>query len=126
MDDRPRYMISVAAELVGMHPQTLRIYEQKGLVRPKRTAGNTRLYSESDLERLRVVQKLTTDLGLNLAGVDLVLRLEDELRKAHARIERLQRQLRDEVEKVHKAYRRELVLYEPPSKLERQAWTSRS
>jgi MerR family transcriptional regulator/heat shock protein HspR len=126
MDDRPRYMISVAADLVGMHPQTLRIYEQKGLVRPKRTAGNTRLYSESDLERLRVVQKLTTDLGLNLAGVDLVLRLEDELRKAHARIERLQRQLRDEVEKVHKAYRRELVLYEPPSKLERQAWTSRS
>jgi MerR family transcriptional regulator, heat shock protein HspR len=126
MDDRPRYMISVAADLVGMHPQTLRIYEQKGLVRPKRTAGNTRLYSESDLERLRVVQKLTTDLGLNLAGVDLVLRLEDELRKAHARIERLQRQLRDEVEKVHKAYRRELVLYEPPSKLERQGWTSRS
>jgi MerR family transcriptional regulator/heat shock protein HspR len=126
MDDRPRYMISVAAELVGMHPQTLRIYEQKGLVRPKRTAGNTRLYSESDLERLRVVQKLTTDLGLNLAGVDIVLRLEDELRKAHARIERLQRQLRDEVEKVHKAYRRELVLYEPPSTLERRTWTSRS
>jgi MerR family transcriptional regulator/heat shock protein HspR len=126
MDDRPRYMISVAADLVGMHPQTLRIYEQKGLVRPKRTAGNTRLYSDSDLERLRVVQKLTTDLGLNLAGVDLVLRLEDELRKAHARIERLQRQLRDEVEQVHKAYRRELVLYEPPSTLERRTWTSRS
>jgi MerR family transcriptional regulator/heat shock protein HspR len=126
MDDRPRYMISIAAELVGMHPQTLRIYEQKGLVRPKRTAGNTRLYSESDLERLRVVQKLTTDLGLNLAGVEIVLRLEDELRKAHARIERLQRQLRDEVERVHKEYKRELVVYEPPSKLERRTWTSRS
>jgi MerR family transcriptional regulator/heat shock protein HspR len=126
MDDRPRYMISVAADLVGMHPQTLRIYEQKGLVRPKRTAGNTRLYSEDDLERLRVIQKLTTDLGLNLAGVELVLRLEDELKKAHGRIERLQRQLRDEVEKVHRAYRRELVLYEPPSKLERRTWTSRS
>jgi MerR family transcriptional regulator/heat shock protein HspR len=126
MDDRPRYMISVAADLVGMHPQTLRIYEQKGLVRPKRTAGNTRLYSDEDLERLRVIQKLTTDLGLNLAGVELVLRLEDELKKAHSRIERLQRQLRDEVEKVHRAYRRELVLYEPPSKLERQSWTSRS
>jgi MerR family transcriptional regulator/heat shock protein HspR len=125
MDDRPRYMISVAADLVGMHPQTLRIYEQKGLVRPKRTAGNTRLYSEDDLERLRVVQKLTTDFGLNLAGVELVLRLEDELKKAHGRIERLQRQLREEVEKVHRAYRRELVLYEPPSKLERQRWTSR-
>jgi MerR family transcriptional regulator, heat shock protein HspR len=126
MDDRPRYMISVAAELVGMHPQTLRIYEQKGLVRPKRTAGNTRLYSEDDLARLRVIQKLTSDLGLNLAGVELVLRLEDELKKAHGRIERLQRQLREEVEKVHRAYKRELVLYEPPSKLERQRWTSRS
>ena len=69
MDTRPRYMISVAADLVGMHPQTLRIYEQKGLVRPKRTAGNTRLYSEVDLERLRLIQRLTTELGLNLAGV---------------------------------------------------------
>jgi MerR family transcriptional regulator/heat shock protein HspR len=126
MDDRPRYMISVAADLVGMHPQTLRIYEQKGLVRPKRTAGNTRLYSESDLDRLRVIQQLTTELGLNLAGVEIVLRLEDELRKAHGRIERLQRQLRDEVEKVHKTYRRDLVVYEPPSKLERRRWTSRS
>ena len=126
MDDRPRYMISVAAELVGMHPQTLRIYEQKGLVRPRRTAGNTRLYSENDLERLRVIQTLTTDLGLNLAGVELVLRLEDELKKAHGRIERLQRQLREEVDKVHRSYKRELVLYEPPSKLERRAWTSRS
>jgi MerR family transcriptional regulator, heat shock protein HspR len=126
MDDRPRYMISIAAELVGMHPQTLRIYEQKGLVLPKRTAGNTRLYSERDLERLRVVQRLTTELGLNLAGVELVLRLEDELKKAHTRIERLQRQLREEIEKVHKAYKRELVVYEPPSKLERRVWTSRS
>ncbi len=111
MDDRPRYMISVAADLVGMHPQTLRIYEQKGLVRPKRTSGNTRLYSERDIERLRLIQQLTTELGLNLAGVELVLRLEDELRKAHARIERLQEQLREEVQKVHKQYRRDLVLY---------------
>ena len=70
MDDRPRYMISVAAELVGMHPQTLRVYEEKGLVRPQRTAGNTRLYSEADLERLRLIQRLTTELGLNLAGVE--------------------------------------------------------
>ena len=76
-------MICVAADLVGMHPQTLRIYEQKGLVRPKRTPGNTRLYSERDLERLRLIQRLTTELGLNLAGVEQVLRLEDELR-AHA------------------------------------------
>jgi MerR family transcriptional regulator, heat shock protein HspR len=111
MDERPRYMISVAAELVGMHPQTLRMYEQKGLVRPKRTAGNTRLYSEVDIERLQLIQRLTTELGLNLAGVELVIRLEDELKKAHTRIERLQRQLRDEVQKVHRQYRRDLVLY---------------
>ena len=124
MDDKPRYMISVAADLVGMHPQTLRIYEQKGLVRPKRTSGNTRLYSESDLERLRLIQQLTTELGLNLAGVELVLRLEDELRRAHARIERLQRQLRDEVANVHRQYRRELVLYEDKTDLERRTWTS--
>jgi MerR family transcriptional regulator/heat shock protein HspR len=69
MDDKPLFMISVAAELVGMHPQTLRIYESKGLIRPKRTSGNTRLYSEADLDRLRLIQQLTTELGLNLAGV---------------------------------------------------------
>ncbi|MBA3717684.1 MAG: helix-turn-helix transcriptional regulator [Actinobacteria bacterium] len=113
MDDSPRYMISVAAELVGMHPQTLRIYEQKGLVNPKRTAGNTRLYSDADLERLRAVQRLTTDLGLNLAGVELVLRMEDQLRRMHTRMERIERQMREEIEKVHKHYRRDLVLWQP-------------
>ena len=111
MDDRPIYMISVAADLVGVHPQTLRMYEAKGLVRPGRTPGGTRLYSEADIERLRIIQRLTTELGLNLAGVELVLRLEDELRKAHVQIERLQRQLRSEVQNVHKQYRRELVVY---------------
>ena len=113
MDDRPRYMISVAAEIVGMHPQTLRIYEQKGLVRPKRTPGNTRLYSERDLERLQLIQGLTTELGLNLAGVEAVLRLRDEVQRLHGRIARLERQLREEVQKVHKQYRRELVVYDP-------------
>ena len=106
---RPRYMISVAAELVGMHPQTLRIYEQKGLVRPKRTAGNTRLYSEHDLDRLRLIQRLTTELGLNLAGVEQVLRLEDELQRMRARMERLEREMREAVAAVHKTYRRDLV-----------------
>ena len=72
-------MISVAADLVGMHPQTLRLYEAKGLVRPGRTPGGTRLYSETDLERLRLIQRLTTELGLNLAGVEQVLRMQDEL-----------------------------------------------
>ena len=110
MKDRPIYMISVAAELVGMHPQTLRMYETKGLVRPKRTPGGTRLYSESDVERLRIIGRLTSELGLNLAGVELVLRLEDELRKAHAQIERLQGQLKQEVQNVHRQYRRDLVV----------------
>jgi MerR family transcriptional regulator, heat shock protein HspR len=105
------YMISVAAELVGMHQQTLRMYETKGLVRPTRTPGGTRLYSEADVERLRIIQRLTTELGLNLAGVELVLRLEDELRKAQSQIDRLQRELKQEVENVHKQYRRDLVLY---------------
>ena len=126
MDDRPRYMISVAADLVGMHPQTLRIYETKGLVRPKRTAGNTRLYSESDLERLRLVQRLTTELGLNLAGVDHVLRLEDQLQRMQRRLERAEREMREAVEQVHKQYRRDLVLYRPPSHPVRKTWTSTS
>jgi len=113
MPDRPLYMISVAAELVGMHPQTLRMYEAKGLIRPGRTPGGTRLYSEADLERLRLIQRLTTDLGLNLAGVEHVLRLQDELRRLHARMERLERELRDEIQTVHRSYRREVVLYRP-------------
>ncbi len=130
MDNHPRYMISVAAELVGMHQQTLRLYESKGLVRPQRTAGNTRLYSEADLERLRVIQRLTTELGLNLAGVEHVLRLEDELRRLRARMGRLERELRDEIRSTHQQYRREIVLYrepKPPARRDRgDAWTSRS
>ena len=123
MDERPRYMISVAAELVGMHPQTLRMYEQKGLVRPKRTAGNTRLYSEADLARLQLIQKLTTQLGLNLAGVEAVLDLEEQLQRMQARMERLEREMREAIEQVHRQYRRELVLYDPTQLPERR-WTS--
>ncbi len=111
MSDHPRYMISVAAELVGMHQQTLRMYEAKGLVRPGRTPGGTRLYSDADLERLRVIQRLTTELGLNLAGVEHVLRLEDELRRQKARAERLERELREQIREVHRSYKREVVLY---------------
>lgn len=109
IDDRPRYMISVAAEIVGMHQQTLRIYEAKGLVRPRRTPGNTRLYSEADLERLRVIQRLTTDLGLNHAGVERVLELEDELSRLRARVTRLEREMREAVDETHRTYRRDLV-----------------
>ena len=92
--ERPRYMISVAADLVGMHPQTLRIYEQKGLVRPARTPGGTRLYSERDVDRLRLINRLTSELGLNLAGVERVLHLEDELQRMRRRIERMEREMR--------------------------------
>jgi len=114
MDDRPRYMISIAAELVGMHPQTLRIYEQKGLVRPKRTAGNTRLYSDTDVARLQLIQQLTTEIGLNLAGVERVLHLEDELARMRMRLDRMEREMRAAIDEVHRSYRRDLVLYRPP------------
>ena len=114
MDDRPRYMISVAADLVGMHPQTLRIYENKGLLRPKRTAGNTRLYSEADLDRLRLIQRLTNELGLNLAGVEHVLRLQDELVQMRRRLDRMERQMRQAISDVHRHYRRDLVVWKPP------------
>jgi MerR family transcriptional regulator, heat shock protein HspR len=113
MPDTPRYMISVAADLVGMHPQTLRLYEAKGLVQPSRTPGGTRLYSENDLVRLKLIQKLTTELGLNLAGVEHVLRLQDELKRLRRRMERVEADLRAEIAAVHRSYRRELVLYEP-------------
>lgn len=129
VDSHPRYMISVAAELVGMHPQTLRIYEAKGLVRPRRTPGNTRLYSEADLERLRLIQRLTTQLGLNLAGVETVLKLEDELGRLRSRVERLEREMREEIRSVHKQYKREIVLYRGNAENlpnPRKRWTSTS
>jgi MerR family transcriptional regulator, heat shock protein HspR len=117
MDDRPRYMISVAADIVGMHPQTLRIYENKGLIRPKRTAGNTRLYSEADIERLRLIQQLTNDLGLNLAGVEQVMQLQDEVERMRRTLDRMEREMRDAISQVHRQYRRDLVPWKPPSDL---------
>ena len=118
---RPRYMISVAAELVGMHPQTLRMYEQKGLVSPQRTPGNTRLYSEADLERLRLVQRLTTEFGLNLAGVEVVLRMEDEVKRLRARMDAMERRMREEIRNVERRYKREIVLYQPPQQPARRS-----
>ena len=126
MDERPRYMISVAADLVGMHPQTLRIYESKGLVTPQRTAGNTRLYSDADLERLRLIQQLTTELGLNLAGVEHVIRLEEQIRRMQRTMERLEREMRDQIADVRRHYAAELVPYTPTSgELIPKTWTSR-
>jgi MerR family transcriptional regulator/heat shock protein HspR len=115
------YMISVAAELAGMHPQTLRIYEARGLITPKRSPKQTRLYSTDDVERLRRIQMLTTELGMNLAGVEKVFELEAEIERMRRRMrnlerqtERVHRELSEEIERVRRAARRELVLYEPP------------
>ncbi len=120
---RPLYMISVAAGLAGMHPQTLRIYEQRGLIEPSRSPKGTRLYSQEDVERLRRIQELTTELGMNLAGVERVFELEDELEHMHRRMDRLERrtehmrkQFEDEVDRVRRSFRRELVPYEPPER----------
>jgi MerR family transcriptional regulator/heat shock protein HspR len=116
------YMISVAAELAGMHPQTLRIYETRGLITPKRSPKNTRLYSQEDVDRLRRIQELTTELGMNLAGVERVFELEEEIDRMRRRMrnlerqaERVQQDLQAELERVRRSFKNELVLYEPPS-----------
>src|SRR3954451_1013663 len=106
--DRAVYVISVAAELSGVHPQTLRIYERKGLLDPARTGGGSRRYSERDLERLRRILDLTT-AGLNLAGVKLVMDLEDENERLRAELERARAEAREQVERTHRQYRRDLV-----------------
>ena len=88
------YVISVAAELAGVHPQTLRIYERKGLVRPKRTSGNTRRYSQRDIDLLRQIQEMTQELGINLAGVKRIIEMQAELAALRARMQELEEQLR--------------------------------
>ena len=98
--DKPLYMISVAAELTGMHPQTLRVYEQKGLVTPGRSRGNTRLYSQTDIERLNLINKLT-DEGINLAGVIRILDMRERQLERDDEIERLQRRVRELEDEVH-------------------------
>jgi MerR family transcriptional regulator, heat shock protein HspR len=111
------FMISVAAELANMHPQTLRMYEARGLIKPKRSPKGTRLYSGEDIDRLRRIQEMTAELGLNLAGVEHVLEQEAELEKMHARIEQLelealhaQVKLAEELEEVRRSFRAELAV----------------
>jgi MerR family transcriptional regulator/heat shock protein HspR len=117
MDEKERalYIISVAAELAGVHPQTLRIYERKGLIEPKRTEGRSRRYSDRDIELLQHIQELTNE-GVGLAGVKRILELEATLERAEVEIERLRAQLRkaraevaEAEERVHRKYRRDLV-----------------
>src|SRR5438477_1971630 len=117
------YMISVAAELAGMHPQTLRIYETRGLITPRRSPKNTRLYSQQDVDRLRRIQELTSEMGMNLAGVERVFELEEEIERMRRRMrqlekeaDRVQEQLAEELEKVRKSFKHELVRYEPPGR----------
>ncbi len=121
--DRGVFMISVAAELAQMHPQTLRTYEARGLITPKRSPKGTRLYSQRDVERLRRIQEMTAELGLNLAGVERVLELESEVKSMHQRIEELETQalasevrLAQELEAVRRSFRAELVLYDDPAR----------
>jgi MerR family transcriptional regulator, heat shock protein HspR len=114
--DQGVFMISVAAELADMHPQTLRMYEQRGLITPKRSPKGTRLYSQEDVDRLRRIQEMTAELGLNLAGVEKVLALEGDLERARKRVAALERRVREaqsemeaELERVRKSFRAELV-----------------
>jgi MerR family transcriptional regulator/heat shock protein HspR len=116
--DRGVFMISVAAELAEMHPQTLRMYEARGLIEPSRSPKGTRLYSQDDVERLHRIQQMTAELGLNLAGVERVLALEAELDEAHARVSELQAQaalarteMAAELERVRRSFRAEIVPY---------------
>ncbi len=121
LDATPKYMIGVAATLLDVHPQTLRMYEARGIVRPRRTPGGTRLYSDVDLARVRRVTELSGGLGLSLQGAEYALRLEDELARRARRIADLETALaeaaahrRRELDEVHRSYRRELVVYRPP------------
>jgi MerR family transcriptional regulator/heat shock protein HspR len=126
---RPVFMIGIAAELVGVHPQTLRMYEQKGLLRPRKSIKNTRLYSEEDVELGRYIQRLTQEMGMNLAGVRKVLDLEGRLQKLEAEnallraeLERREAEHGRVVREVHKSYRREIMLL-PRNELVRRETT---
>lgn len=106
--DRPLYMISVAAELAGVHPQTLRIYESKGIIKPKRTAGNTRMYSQADIDRLELVSQLT-DEGINLAGVIRIMDMQERLELRDAEMERLRKETADVRDRLHELEMRNTI-----------------
>ena len=115
------FMISVAAELAEMHPQTLRMYEDRGLIKPQRSPKGTRLYSQADVDRLRRIQELTCELGMNLAGVERVFELEAQIERMSARLraleergEALRAEMESELEQVRRSFRAEIVRYEAP------------
>ena len=92
-DEEPRYVISIAAQVLGVHPQTLRLYERAGLIEPRRSRGNIRLYSDRDLERIRVMQRLTSDLGVNLAGAEVILHMRELILDLHQQLAVIRREL---------------------------------
>jgi len=118
--DRGVFMISVAAELAEMHPQTLRMYEARGLIEPQRSPKGTRLYSQDDVERLRRIQEMTTEWGMNLAGVERVLELEEKLMRMARKVETLEKRAAElqreiaELEEVKRSVKAEIVRYEAP------------
>jgi MerR family transcriptional regulator/heat shock protein HspR len=101
-DDQPRYVISVAAQILGVHPQTLRLYEREGLVEPQRTGGKIRLYSEYDIEKIRFVMRLTNDLGVNLAGAEAILYMRERMVQMHELLEQTRRQMEIELEQLRR------------------------
>ncbi len=117
-DNLPLYMIGVAAKLSGIHPQTLRIYESKELIIPKRTAKNTRLYSNSDIDTIKYIQKLTQQFGINLAGVKAIIDLEnevkdlqDKMRKMEEEMDLMEKQVKEKIRKIHQSYKFEIEPY---------------
>jgi MerR family transcriptional regulator/heat shock protein HspR len=125
-DDRGLYIISVAAELAGVHPQTLRIYERKGLLQPSRTSGNTRRYSERDIARLQSIQRLTQDHGVNLAGVKMIVEMEAELERMRSRMEQMAAELeRARRSMAERAIRVERTAMVPLSSVPRFPWQGR-
>jgi MerR family transcriptional regulator/heat shock protein HspR len=125
-DERGVFMISVAAELAEMHPQTLRMYETRGLITPKRSPKGTRLYSQQDVDRLRRIQQMTAELGMNLAGVERVFELEDQLERMAKQVDALERraerirvEMEAELERVRRSFKAELVPYAPSGALVR-------
>jgi MerR family transcriptional regulator, heat shock protein HspR len=118
--DRGVFMISVAAELADMHPQTLRMYEARGLIEPKRSPKGTRLYSQDDVDRLRRIQEMTTELGMNLAGVERIFEMEDKMQRLQRKVDALERRaemLQEEIgrlEEIRRSVKAEIVRYEAP------------
>jgi MerR family transcriptional regulator/heat shock protein HspR len=101
-EDQPRYVISVAAQILGVHPQTLRLYEREGLVEPGRSVGKIRLYSQRDIERVQCIMRLTNDLGVNLAGADAILNMRERMVQMHEELERMRQEMEAELEELRR------------------------